>query len=122
MDRLLIASEFGPGPRKLLIRIRPVDRLARRGLDGTTRAPFLSLADWSPGDHLFAGALVFFARVTLIEIGALKLCTPAVSTLDWRVVALSAMSGYLLLYRHWGIPSVLGAAAAVALLFRVVGV
>ena len=39
---------------------------------------------------------VFFAKVTLIEIGPLKLWTPALSSLNWRVVALSALSGLLL--------------------------
>ena len=36
---------------------------------------------------------VFFAKVTLIEFGPLKLWTPTLSSLDWRVVVLSAMSG-----------------------------
>ena len=36
---------------------------------------------------------VFFAKVTLIEIGPLKLWTPTLSSLDWRVVALSGALG-----------------------------
>jgi chromate transporter len=65
---------------------------------------------------------VFFGSVTLIEFGPLKLWTPTLSSLDWRVVALSALSGFLLLKRHWSIPAVLGAASASALLVRYLGI
>ena len=65
---------------------------------------------------------VFFAKVTLIEIGPLKLWTPALSSLNWRVVALSALSGLLLLKQHWSIPSVLGAACTLALIIRFLGI
>ena len=65
---------------------------------------------------------VFFAKVTLIEIGPLKLWTPALSSLNWRVVALSALSGLLLLKQHWSIPSVLGAASTLALIIRFLGI
>ena len=65
---------------------------------------------------------VFFAKVTLNEIGPLKLWMPTLSSLDWRVVALSALSGFLLLKRHWSIPSVLGAASTLALIIRVLGI
>lgn len=61
---------------------------------------------------------VFFANVTLNEIGPLKLWTPTLSSLDWRVVVLSGVSGFLLLERHWSIPSVLGAASTLALIIR----
>jgi len=61
---------------------------------------------------------VFFAKVTLIEWGALKLWTPDVTTLDWRVVILAGLSAFLLLRRHWSIPSVLGLSAALALGMR----
>jgi hypothetical protein len=37
--------------RKSLICIRPVDRLAGRGLDGNTHAPLISLADRPPSGH-----------------------------------------------------------------------
>ena len=62
-------------------------------------------------DAIWFALHVFFAKVTLIEIGPLKLWTPALSSLNWRVVALSALSGLLLLKQHWSIPSVLGAAS-----------
>ena len=65
---------------------------------------------------------VFFGKVTLIEFGPLKLWTPTLSSLDWRVVALSALSGLLLLKQHWSIPSVLGAASTLALIIRFLGI
>jgi chromate transporter len=65
---------------------------------------------------------VFFERVTLVEIAGLKLWTPHLATLDWRVVLLAAVSGYLLLLRHWGIASVLGVASAGSLALRLAGI
>jgi chromate transporter len=61
---------------------------------------------------------VFFGKVRLIEAGALKLWTPDVTTLDWRVVMLALISGVLLLRQHWGIPSVLAVASALGIAFR----
>jgi chromate transporter len=61
---------------------------------------------------------VFFGTVTRVQAGLLTLWTPDLTTLDWRVVALAALSGYLLLWRHWNIPKVLGIAAALALALR----
>ena len=65
---------------------------------------------------------VFFGNVTLVEVGPLKLWTPNLSSLDWRVLALSVLAGFLLLKRHWGIPAVLAVASAAALAIRFVGV
>lgn len=64
---------------------------------------------------------VFFGKVTLIEAGPLKLWTPTLSSLDWRVVVLAGLSGYLLLGRHWGIPAVLGVASVLALTIKLAG-
>jgi chromate transporter len=61
---------------------------------------------------------VFFARVTLVEWGSLKLWIPAVATLDGRVVVLAGLSAFLLLRRHWSILSVLALSAALALGMR----
>jgi chromate transporter len=61
---------------------------------------------------------VFFAKVILIAWGPLTLWRPEVSTLDWRVVILAGLSAFLLLRRHWGIPSVLAGSAALALAMR----
>jgi chromate transporter len=55
---------------------------------------------------------VFFATVSLVEVGPAKLWLPDVATLNWEVVALAAVSGWLLLGMRWGIPAVLAVAAA----------
>ena len=65
---------------------------------------------------------VFFASVTLIEFGPLKLWTPTLPSLDWRVVVLSGLSGLLLIQRHWSIPSVLAVTSALALAIRSMGI
>ena len=65
---------------------------------------------------------VFFARVTLIKLGPLHLWTPSLSTLDWRVVVLSALSAVLLFKQHWSIPWVLAIASALALVIRFAGI
>ncbi|MBX2806118.1 MAG: chromate efflux transporter [Hyphomicrobiales bacterium] len=58
---------------------------------------------------------VFFVTVTLENAGFLRLWTPDIETLDWRVALLTIVSGYLLLGRHWSIQAVLGVAASLAL-------
>ncbi len=65
---------------------------------------------------------VFFAEVDLVEWGYLKLWTPAWTSLDWRVVALSAVAAVLIFKRRWDIPGVLLATSALALLIKVTGV
>jgi chromate transporter len=65
---------------------------------------------------------VFFREVRLNEVGVLRLWTPTLATLDWRVVALAAVSGVLLLRGHWGIPAVLGVSSALALAMRFGGI
>jgi chromate transporter len=55
---------------------------------------------------------VFFARVTPHALGPLKLWVPDLPSLDLRIVVLAAISGYLLLWRHWNIVAVLAVAAA----------
>jgi chromate transporter len=56
----------------------------------------------------------------LETLGPLKLWTPELATLDWRVVVLALVSAYLLLQRHWKIPPVLLVASALALGIRFV--
>jgi chromate transporter len=65
---------------------------------------------------------VFFARITLVKVGPLQLWTPSLSTLDWRVVVLSALSAVLLLKQHWSIPWVLAVASTLALVIRFAGI
>lgn len=67
---------------------------------------------------LWFGLHVFFAKVDLVQVGPLSLWMPEFSSLDVRVIVLAALSGYLLLWRHWGIPVVLAIAAGLALLLR----
>jgi chromate transporter len=64
---------------------------------------------------------VFFARVTLVTPGPFRIWIPDLVTLDWRVVALALVSGFLLLRLHWGIPAVLLAAACMAFAIRLSG-
>ncbi len=71
----------------------------------------LNLAVWF-------GLHVFFGTVTLTEVWPLRLWLPTLSTLDWRVVVLAAISAVLLLRQHWGIPAVLGVAAGLAVVMR----
>ena len=61
---------------------------------------------------------VFFAHVTLVQAGPLLLWTPDPTSLDLRVVALAALSAFLLLIRHWNIAAVLGVASAAALALK----
>ena len=75
----------------------------------------LNLAVWF-------GLHVFFARVDHIAAGPLSLWVPDVTTLDWRVVVLAAISGYLLLWRHVGIVQVLALAAILSLAMRIGGI
>ena len=75
----------------------------------------LNLAVWF-------GLHVFFGTVTLTEAWRLRFWLPALTTLDWRVVALAAISAVLLLRRHWSIPSVLGVAAGLALVLKLAGI
>ena len=64
---------------------------------------------------------VFFGKVDLVRAGMFQFWTPDLASWDWRVVTLAALSAFLLLWRHWGIPSVLGVAAALALVMRFAG-
>lgn len=89
----------------------------RGALDAITAAVvgvILNLAIW------FA-LHVFFAKVELVEAGPLRLWTPALATLDWRVVALSAIAAVLIFKRHWDIPAVLAVTSGLALVVRLSG-
>ncbi len=54
---------------------------------------------------------VFFQRVQLKSVGILHFWQPEWSTLDWRVVLLTAVCALLAFLRHWSIGSVLVVAA-----------
>ena len=42
-------------------------------------------------------------------------------SVDWRVIVLSILSGYLLLMRHWNLPLVLGLSAGLGWVLTFVG-
>ena len=54
---------------------------------------------------------VFFANVTAEKMGPFTIWRPELATLDWRVVALSALCAVMLLTLRWGITQVLVIAA-----------
>lgn len=61
---------------------------------------------------IWFGLHVLFADVTAQSYAVVTVWQPDLTTLDWRVVVLAGISGFLLLARHWSIFSVLGIAAA----------
>lgn len=63
---------------------------------------------------------VFFGDVDLVEKGIIQLWLPDLSTLNWDVVLISTLCGYLLLMRHWKIPTVLVISALLALLMSMI--
>lgn len=102
---------FAGAPYVEWINAQPRLRGALTAITAAVVGVILNLGIWF-------GLHVFFGTVTRNEAGPLTLWTPELATLDWRVVVLAVLSGYLLLWRHWGIPSVLGLAAALALAMR----
>lgn len=94
---------------------RPRLRGALSAITAAVVGVILNLAVW------FA-LHVFFAEVGRTDVAGLTLWVPEWATLDWRVVLLSVVSGWLLLFRHWGIAKVLGVAAALGLAFSYIAV
>lgn len=89
---------------------RPRLRGALSAITAAVVGVILNLAVW------FA-LHVFFEEVGQMDVAGLTLWVPDVMTLDWRVVVMSVISGWLLLFRHWGIAKVLGVAAVLGLAF-----
>ena len=54
---------------------------------------------------------VFFSTVDLTHLGIIDLWVPELASLDWRVLLLTALSAWLLLFRHWSVMLVLAVAA-----------
>ena len=104
---------FAGAPYIEWISAQPRLRGALSGITAAVVGVILNLSLW------FA-LHVFFGKVELVHAGPLSLWTPAWSTLDAGVILLAAISGYLMLWRHWGIPLVLAIAAGLALLMRFV--
>ena len=105
---------FTGGPYVEWLNSQPKLKGALAGVTAAVVGVILNLAIW------FA-LHVFFARVTLQTLGPLKLWTPDVATLDWRIVILAAVSAFLLLWRHWNVIAVLALASFGALAMRVAG-
>lgn len=102
---------FAGAPYIEWINAQPRLKGALSGITAAVVGVILNLALW------FA-LHVFFTTVERLDAGPLHLWTPNLETLDWRVVLLTIISGYLLLWRHWRIPSVLALAASIALVWR----
>lgn len=68
----------------------------------------LNLAIWF-------GLHVFFADIAHTQYGPLTLWIPDTTSLDFKVVAIAVLSGYLLLFRHWAMISVIALAALLSL-------
>lgn len=64
---------------------------------------------------------VFFGKVTLINAGILHFWKPELETLDWRVILLTLISGFLLLRQHWNIILVLLTVSTLSLCMRFAG-
>ena len=106
---------FAGAPYLDWINAQPRLRSALAAITAAVVGVILNLALW------FA-LQVFFRQVPVVQVGPLHILVPRFSSLDWRVVLLSGLSGYLLLWRHWDIARVLavaaGCAMALALLAR----
>ena len=61
---------------------------------------------------LWFAAHVFFGEVGIWRSGPLRLIAPDPATLDPLAVGLAALAAVMLLWRHWPLPAVLGAMAA----------
>ncbi len=64
---------------------------------------------------LWFAAHVFFADVALARFGPFQMLVPDWESLSLPAVAIAALSGTLLLARHWPLPAVLGVAALAGL-------
>jgi chromate transporter len=60
---------------------------------------------------LWFAAHVFFATINQINAGPVDMIWPSLSTLNLPAVMIAIVSGWLLLFRHWNLISVLGVAA-----------
>jgi len=103
---------FAAAPYVEWINAQPRVRAALSAITAAVVGVIANLALWF-------GLHVFFADVTRSSIGPLTLWVPDVTTLDWRVVVLAGISGWLLLRRHWNVPLVLAVVAGLALVLRV---
>jgi chromate transporter len=90
-----------------LARLTAMPRLAG-ALSAITAAVVGVIANLS----LWFAAHVFFARVTTLDAGPLRMILPDPTTLHLPAVIIAVLAGWLLLFRHWNLIAVLGIAAA----------
>ena len=102
---------FAGAPYVAWITGQPRLRGALAAITAAVVGVILNLAVWF-------GLHVMFGTVTETFLGPLRLLLPDPASLAWRVALIAAMSAYLLLWRHWGIPLTLAVAAAGGLVLR----
>ena len=61
---------------------------------------------------------VLFGRVEVWQVWPMRLTLPDLATVNGQAVALAVLSGWLILIRHWGLVTVLGLAAGLALMLH----
>ncbi len=66
-------------------------------------------------------AHVFFARVPEVTLGPLRLIAPDPLSLEPLALALAVLAGWLILRRHWGLPTVLALSAALSVALAAAG-
>ncbi len=84
---------------------------ARPRLSGALRAITAAVVGVILNLSIWFAVHVFFASVGATSLGPATLLTPDPTSLDPVAVTLALLAGYLILRRHWGLPSVLGLAA-----------
>jgi len=99
---------FAGAPYIEWISAQPRLRGALAGITAAVVGVILNLSIWF-------GLHVFFGEVTPRSYGIFTVWEPTLNTLDWRIVILAALSGYLLLMRHWGLLKVLALSAVLGL-------
>ena len=90
---------------------------AQPGLKGALSAITAAVVGVILNLSLWFGLHVFFKSVSHETYGPVTLWQPDISSLDWRVVLLSVLSGVLLLKFHWSILRVLAIAALCGIAF-----
>ncbi len=99
---------FAGAPYIEWISAQPRLRAALAAITAAVVGVILNLSIWF-------GLHVFFGEVTPQKYSIFTVWEPTLGTLDWRIVVLASLSGYLLLLRHWGLLRVLAVSALLGL-------
>jgi chromate transporter len=98
-----------------------LDHLTRRpALQGALSAITAAVVGVIANLSVWFAAHVFFAQVPVLSAGPVTVIAPVLSSVQPLAVALGLGAGYLLLWRHWSLPLVLGLSAAAAALISAV--